>query len=100
MADVGRNDPCPCGSGKKYKRCHLLVEEAAPAPIGQRARARHQIDERVVSEMLRFGRRHFPDWNPVVEYEELGGNADQTCPRPCHAPAAQESGVMLKGEAA
>jgi uncharacterized protein YecA (UPF0149 family) len=18
---VGRNDPCPCGSGKKYKRC-------------------------------------------------------------------------------
>ena len=76
MADIGRNDPCPCGSGKKYKRCHLLVEEAAPAPVGQRARARHQIDERVVSEMLRLGRRHFPDWNPVVEYEELGGNAD------------------------
>ncbi|HEY7564616.1 MAG TPA: preprotein translocase subunit SecA [Acidimicrobiia bacterium] len=21
-AAVGRNDPCPCGSGKKYKRCH------------------------------------------------------------------------------
>jgi preprotein translocase subunit SecA len=20
-AKVGRNDPCPCGSGKKYKRC-------------------------------------------------------------------------------
>jgi hypothetical protein len=20
----GRNDPCPCGSGKKYKKCHLL----------------------------------------------------------------------------
>ena len=19
---VGRNDPCPCGSGKKYKNCH------------------------------------------------------------------------------
>jgi hypothetical protein len=19
---VGRNDPCPCGSGKKYKKCH------------------------------------------------------------------------------
>jgi preprotein translocase subunit SecA len=18
----GRNDPCPCGSGKKYKKCH------------------------------------------------------------------------------
>jgi preprotein translocase subunit SecA len=22
FADVGRNDPCPCGSGKKYKHCH------------------------------------------------------------------------------
>ena len=21
-SDVGRNDPCHCGSGKKYKRCH------------------------------------------------------------------------------
>jgi preprotein translocase subunit SecA len=19
---VGRNDPCPCGSGKKFKKCH------------------------------------------------------------------------------
>ena len=19
---VGRNDPCPCGSGRKYKKCH------------------------------------------------------------------------------
>jgi hypothetical protein len=22
LRDVGRNDPCPCGSGKKYKHCH------------------------------------------------------------------------------
>ena len=21
-AKVGRNDPCPCGSGRKYKKCH------------------------------------------------------------------------------
>jgi preprotein translocase subunit SecA len=21
-AKIGRNDPCPCGSGKKYKHCH------------------------------------------------------------------------------
>ncbi len=24
---VGRNDPCPCGSGKKYKNCHGQMEE-------------------------------------------------------------------------
>lgn len=28
MSKVGRNDPCPCGSGKKYKQCHLPIEEA------------------------------------------------------------------------
>lgn len=22
LKDVGRNDPCPCGSGQKYKKCH------------------------------------------------------------------------------
>ncbi len=21
--NVGRNDPCPCGSGRKYKQCHI-----------------------------------------------------------------------------
>jgi preprotein translocase subunit SecA len=26
---VGRNEPCPCGSGKKYKHCHgQLAREA------------------------------------------------------------------------
>jgi preprotein translocase subunit SecA len=28
---VGRNDPCPCGSGKKYKKCCLPREEEAKA---------------------------------------------------------------------
>jgi len=41
-ATLGRNDPCWCGSGKKYKKCHLesdgksqaapVVREGAPAP--------------------------------------------------------------------
>ena len=26
---TGRNDDCPCGSGKKYKKCHLREDEAA-----------------------------------------------------------------------
>ena len=28
MANIGRNDPCACGSGKKYKRCCYLAAEA------------------------------------------------------------------------
>jgi len=31
MAKRGRNDPCPCGSGQKYKRCCLPRDEAAAA---------------------------------------------------------------------
>ena len=77
MPDVRRNDPCPCGSGKKYKRCHLAVEEHAPRPAPHRAQARHSIDQRIVSEMLRFASRYLPAWNPVTEFEDgLGGNAD------------------------
>jgi hypothetical protein len=26
---TGRNDPCPCGSGKKFKKCCFAKEEAA-----------------------------------------------------------------------
>ena len=31
LAGTGRNDACPCGSGKKYKKCHLLADEQATA---------------------------------------------------------------------
>jgi uncharacterized protein YecA (UPF0149 family) len=26
-SEIGRNDPCPCGSGKKYKNCGLKNTE-------------------------------------------------------------------------
>jgi preprotein translocase subunit SecA len=35
QAKIGRNDPCPCGSGKKYKKCHGMP--GAP-PLGSEAR--------------------------------------------------------------
>jgi len=25
---VGRNEPCPCGSGKKYKHCHGALQQS------------------------------------------------------------------------
>ena len=28
LASLGRNEPCHCGSGKKYKKCHLASDEA------------------------------------------------------------------------
>ena len=29
---LGRNDPCYCGSGKKYKNCHYREDQAAASP--------------------------------------------------------------------
>jgi preprotein translocase subunit SecA len=31
---VGRNDPCPCGSGKKYKKCHGAGATGGSEPAG------------------------------------------------------------------
>jgi len=34
----GRNDPCWCGSGKKYKHCHMRQDMAAAQPAGAQSR--------------------------------------------------------------
>ena len=36
MKKIGRNDPCPCGSGRKFKNCHLGREdELNPEGMGE-----------------------------------------------------------------
>jgi Flp pilus assembly protein TadD len=44
MAKPGRNDRCPCGSGKKYKACCLTADEAAERQ--ELAKAQAGRDER------------------------------------------------------
>jgi len=77
-----RNAPCPCGSGRKYKKCHLAEDEAREAaargsgPEAEEARAHarrlaerdpvHALDERITADALalartRWGRRFDPD---------------------------------------
>lgn len=36
---TGRNDECPCGSGKKYKKCHLEADEKAKSAALAQANA-------------------------------------------------------------
>jgi hypothetical protein len=36
---IGRNDPCPCGSGKKYKKCCLAQDEARALEFRQQQSA-------------------------------------------------------------
>ncbi|NGZ95255.1 MAG: hypothetical protein CV089_03820 [Nitrospira sp. WS110] len=41
---IGRNDPCPCGSGKKFKKCHIGPQFELPFLI-QQARIAKQLEE-------------------------------------------------------
>ena len=52
MAKIGRNDPCPCGSGQKYKRCCLPRDEAAAA---ERAAARARAVEPSAADVVSVG---------------------------------------------
>src|SRR6186713_269481 len=67
----GRNDPCPCGSGKKFKRCHGAdaAPAAAPAPRSGFAYA-HQLftarlypeAQRVCEQALQAQPRNLDGW--------------------------------------
>jgi len=48
MAKLGRNDPCFCGSGKKYKNCHWQQEQAAKMSRLNTKRARQSLFARLV----------------------------------------------------
>lgn len=53
---TGRNEPCPCGSGKKYKKCCL---KSGPDPINYMKQKLDRFHERVVGELLRHGAKVF-----------------------------------------
>ncbi len=55
---VGRNAPCPCGSGKKYKKCCLEKDEAANQDLRTPSEL-HEMDNRLMEEMVGFGLRRF-----------------------------------------
>src|SRR5438046_8209467 len=54
---IGRNDPCPCGSGKKYKRC-CLEQQCASDSFWARQR---NASDQLTRDMLRFAERKFGD---------------------------------------
>lgn len=75
MAKIGRNDPCPCGSGKKYKHCCLPNDEAAQAEQLKLRRAADTLLPRLV-EQARLHTTHIPDalaryWNSKYAPEQL-----------------------------
>jgi hypothetical protein len=58
MNKTGRNDPCPCGSGKKYKHCCANAQGAAPPEDLQWRRVRRAI-ENMAATLLRYGQERY-----------------------------------------
>ena len=67
--NIGRNDPCPCGSGKKYKKC-CLGKDATPsqALYYQRLSEAH---DRLVDRLLPFAEKTFGEDAVDVAMDEF-----------------------------
>lgn len=77
MAKIGRNDPCPCGSGKKYKHCCLRKESVAKSEVISRDRAWNTLMDKLLdfSREARF-RQELESafdlfWNRAYSLEEI-----------------------------
>ena len=46
IAKIGRNDPCPCGSGRKYKECHQKEGSAFLEKLARQEEKRQQRERR------------------------------------------------------
>jgi len=63
---IGRNDPCPCGSGKKYKKC-CLKKESPPADLF-RLRVRDSYNQ-LTDRMLKFTAESLDPRNLPLAFE-------------------------------
>ena len=61
IAQVGRNDPCPCGSGKKYKSCHQSEGSAWLEKLARKQDKEHrrEVRARLKQEGVGWFRRLF-----------------------------------------
>ncbi len=52
MQHIGRNDPCPCGSGKKYKKCCLPNQQ--PSSSDADWKTVHEMHKKLVHKLMEF----------------------------------------------
>jgi hypothetical protein len=69
----GRNDPCPCGSGLKYKKCHLLLEMAEAAAAEPHRAPVHDAGVRLVERIGQWAHDRFGSEFKVAD-NDLGLN--------------------------
>ncbi len=74
---VGRNEPCPCGSGKKYKKCCLPRDESARLQERKRSNV-HELDERIVRHLREYAaERYGAKWKAATDrFARAAGGAE------------------------
>src|SRR6266540_2094887 len=58
MALIGRNDPCPCGSGRKFKHCCHQDRSIPTTPEGFLARRLNSRENELFQEIVAWAQRH------------------------------------------
>lgn len=73
MAMIGRNSPCPCGSGRKYKKCCLSKDghQARPLSRGFDAAAAEDQEERLASEPDEIDDRYAAESKEEIEWVQV-----------------------------
>src|SRR5579871_3246025 len=90
MQKPGRNDPCLCGSGKKYKQCCLPREAGAPKPTPTPKRIHPGNDELNQLAMLFTSGRH-------AEMEVLAQSLTRQYPESGQAWKALGTALQVQG---
>lgn len=78
-----RNAPCPCGSGRKYKRCCLVDPQSSRASSRSSRSSRPQARtsssprERLTDKLVEFARRQHSEHFERVSAELLGGDVQR-----------------------
>ena len=92
---IGRNDPCHCGSGQKYKKCHLpkddvdrSAELAAAAATAAEAQAKLDAEEAEKDEASKAAGER-----PTAARAKDAGAAKPRTPAPTQAPAFRRKSV-------
>lgn len=98
MSKPGRNDPCHCGSGQKYKKCHLPQDDAAKsaelaaAAAAAAAAAKAKADAEAEDAEKAEGEKGGPE-RPVAARPKDAGVARPRAPAPTQAPAFRRKSV-------
>jgi len=68
---TGRNDPCPCGSGKKYKKCCYIDESKSETQKQREIEESLEMQEQILKTILQF-RKYFLEKKPhIKEYYKI-----------------------------